>query len=249
MLLTRSGKVVMLRPPSEQFQNAKARCERYGMGVDAAHSVDELERALDDPGYCVLLAFDISPATRKTITHLRGRRGWKALPVLVVLPDEQINDRMLALANKLQVELLPSSWPEGRVWLKLCEAQRLFQIGRRRGIINRRKHFRLPLKAKATLIASAETVDISVGGVCFLTNRHFHLGDRGRIDIRSLLGDMDEEERGFEFEVVSLKLKKDGPYRFAVGAKFIDVSEDALIRLKQALEVIEPTMDNASDPL
>ena len=154
-----------------------------------------------------------------------------------------IDTKMLRKANDLQVELLPTSVPEGRRWQKLREAHDVCRAGGRWMVCNRRAHFRLPLSVKAVLMAEAETIDISEGGVAFLTNQVYHTGDHGKIDVRSLLGDMDEDQRGFSFEVVSVKSVKHGPYRYSVGAKFQDLSDFAKERLKMALELIEPTSD------
>ena len=131
--------------------------------------------------------------------------------------------------------------PEARRWQKLREACELFRAGKRRTIVNRRAHFRLPLRVKATLISTVETVDISLGGIAFLTNTNYAIGDTGKIDIRSLLGDMDEEERGFKFEVVSVKRLREGEHKLLIGGKFTGLNDAATQRLKNALEVIEPT--------
>jgi hypothetical protein len=237
------GKVVLFQPTADQLSAATRRAERHSLAVDTTDSVDDVTKLLGGPNRGVLVLSNYTSNSRSAARTIRALKGWKRLPVFAVIPDDQIDARTLRQANLQQIELLPTSMPENRVWLKLRDASDTCRSGKRWQVNNRRAHFRLPLTVKAALLGECETIDISEGGVAFLTNQVYHPGDQGRIDIRSLLGDMDADQRGFAFEVVSVKSVKGGVYRYCVGARFIELSEDAKNRLKDAIEVIEPTSE------
>jgi hypothetical protein len=237
------GKVVLFEPNDDQAGAAQRRAEKQGLQVETTADPRELPKLLVGPSRGVLVLCNFSPGARAVVRSVRDQKGWKRLAVFAIVPDVMIDTKMLRKANELQVELLPTSVPEGRRWQKLKEAHDVCRAGGKWMVCNRRAHFRLPLSVKAVLMSEAETIDISEGGVAFLTNQVYHTGDTGKIDVRSLLGDMDEDQRGFAFEVVAVKSMKQGPYRFSVGAKFIELSDFAKDRLKMALELIEPTSD------
>ncbi|HYG75305.1 MAG TPA: PilZ domain-containing protein [Planctomycetota bacterium] len=237
-----TGKVVLYQPTSEHLASAR-RAERHSLDVESAASVTELIEHLSAPGGGVVVLCGFSAEARAVAKSLRAQKGLKRVPVFAIVSDDEIDIRVLKAANDQQIELLPGSLPDGRRWQKLRDAYDTCRSGKRWLVKNLRAHFRLPLKAKAALISECETIDISEGGVGFMTNQTYHPGDRGRIDVRSLLGDMDENERGFPFEVASVKALKQGSYRYLVGARFVDLSDEARSRLKAALEVIEPTED------
>lgn len=236
------GRVVLYQPAEDQRAVAR-RAERHNLAVDAAESPEQIQKVLGDPARGVLLLFEYSAETRAVARAVRSGKGWKRLPVFAVAPDETIDAQALKQANDDRIELLPTSLPEARRWEKLRDAHESVRAGKRWFVRNLRSHFRLPVKAKATLLAEAETVDISEGGVAFLTNYAYRPGDNGSMDIRSLLGDMEENERGFAFEVVSVKSVKQAGYRYCIGAQFVNLSDDARLRLKEALELIEPTVE------
>jgi hypothetical protein len=225
----------------DQLGAANRRAERHNFEVYTTDSVEDLTAILVSPARSVLVLSNFTSNARAAARSVRAQKGWKKLPVFARVPDEQIDSRTLRQANEQQIELLPTSMPENRVWQKLREAYETCRSGKRWMVCNRRAHYRLPLSVKATLLADAETLDISEGGLAMMTNQIYHLGDTGRVDIRSLLGDMDEGARGFAFEIVSVKTLKSGPYRYAIGARFVDLSDDAKRRLKEAIELIEPT--------
>ncbi|MCY3023570.1 MAG: PilZ domain-containing protein [Planctomycetota bacterium] len=235
-----AGKVVLYQPTDEQ-RAAAQRAERHNLAVEVVSSRDLLPTVLTDPAQGVLVLCSYTPEARAAARALRAPKGWRSFPVFAIVPDELIDAHVLKQANECRIELLPTSLPEARRWEKLRAAHETVRSGRRWTVLNQRSHFRLPLKAKATLLADAETVDISEGGMAFLTNATYHVGDTGRVDVRSLLGDMEADERGFPFQVVSVKTLKQGGYRYIVGAQFADLSDDARRRLKTALELIEPT--------
>jgi|GEM_PF-4758379 len=237
-----SGKVVLYQATSQQRASAARRADRYDLEVVTASVAEELREQLDSSKRSILLLYSFTSEVRATIKALRALRGWKKLPIFVLLEDEAIDARTMKQANDLNIEVLPTSLPEGRRWQKLREANEAARSGSRWAVDNRRAHFRLPLKVKVKLHNDAETVDISVGGLAFLTNQQFHCGDVGSVDIRSLLGDMDEPQRALPFEVVSVK-QLTGNYRHLVGARWKALSSEALRRLKDALELIEPTTD------
>lgn len=240
-----SGKIVLYQATPQQHAAAARRAERYNLEVASAMIKKELREQLDTSKRSVVLLYSFTSQTRAAVKSLREVRAWKNRPIFVILEDEDIDSRVLKHANDLSVEVLPTSLPEARRWQKLCEANEAARTGSNWVVDNRRAHFRLPMKVKAHLYADAETVDISVGGLAFQTNQSYHCGDRGLIDIRSLLGDMDESHRAFEFEVVSVKQRTSGSYRFLVGARWCSLADVALSRLKDALELIEPTADES----
>ena len=235
------GRVVLYQPTAEQHAAAHRRAERHNLEVGAAASPEDLQRALGEAGQAVLVLCSYTPEALAAARAARAPKGWRQLPVFAVVPDEAIDSRILRQANGQRIELLPMSVPESRRWGRLRDALEATRAGKRWLVCNRRAHFRLPLMVKATLLADAETIDVSEGGMAFQTNQRYGLGDMGRIDIRSLLGDMEEDERGFPFEVVSVKALKQGPCRYLVGARFVDLTDGARQRLKDALELIEPT--------
>jgi len=235
------GRVVLYQPTPEQHTGAKRRAERLNLEVGIAACTEEMLPLLGAPGQSVLVLCEYTPEARAVARCARGPKGWGQLPVFALLPDELIDGRVLKQANDQRIELLPASLPECRRWQRVREALESSRVGKRWAVHNKRAHFRLPLKAKATLLADAETVDISEGGVAFESNQRYAVGDAGRIDIRPLLGDMEEVERGFAFEVVSVKPLRRGPFRYLIGARFTDLAEAAQQRLKDALELIEPT--------
>lgn len=235
------GKVVLFLPTPDQHACAERRAKRQNLRVCVAGSQDDLHGLLGGPGQGVLVLCSFAPAARAMARAVRAARGWKQLPVFAVVPDELIDARALKQANAQRIELLPTSLPEERRWGKLCQALEAARAGKRWVVCNRRAHFRLPLTAKATLLADAETVDISEGGVAFETDWHYSIGDAGRIDVRSLLGDLEEDERGFPFEVVTVKALRHGSRRYLVGARFVNMADGARQRLKEALELVEPT--------
>lgn len=237
------GKVVFFQPTADQLSAATRRADRHNLEVDTTDAVDELNKLLIGPGRGVLVLSNFTSNSRNAARAIRAQKGWKRLAVFAVIPDDQIDPRTLRLANEQQIELLPTSMPENRVWQKLRDAHEVCRSGKRWQVCNRRAHFRLPLTVKAALLGECETIDISEGGVAFLTNQIYHLGDQARIDIRSLLGDMDEVQRGFAFEVVAVKSVKSGAYRYSVGARFMDLNDEARQQLKNAIELIEPTSE------
>jgi len=237
------GKVLLFQPTADQLATATRRAERHNLEIDTTDAVDEISKLLGNPGRGVLVLSNFTSNSRNAARAVRALKGWKRLAVFAVISDEQIDTRTLRQANEQQIELLPTSMPEARVWQKLKEAHETCRAGKRWQVCNRRAHFRLPLTVKAALLGECETIDISEGGVAFLTNQVYHPGAQGRIDIRSLLGDVDSDQRGFAFEVVAVKSVKGGAYKYSVGARFIDLSEDAKARLKDAIELIEPTSE------
>jgi hypothetical protein len=234
-----AASILLFNATDLQRAVAARRAERYNLAVNAIDSADDLLKQAKSKTNSVLLLGNFQPDSHNAARALR--KLLKNLPIFAVVPDQEIQGKTLALANTLQIELLPTSMPEARRWEKLKEACETSRSGKRRTIVNRRAHFRLPLKVKATLINTVETVDISLGGIAFLSNTNYALGDVGKIDIRSLLGDMDEDERGFKFEVVSVKRMREGEHKLLIGGKFVDLSQAARQRLKSALELIEPT--------
>ena len=238
------GRVVFFKPTPEQHAAALRKADRYSFQVEAASAPGQLAKRLGAPREGVLVLCSFSAQARVAAKSVRAKKGWERLSVFAIVPDDQINPRMLKEANALQIELMPTSMPEGRRWQLLRAAHDTTRAGRQKHVCNLRASFRLPLKAKAKLIFDAETIDISLGGLAFMTNQVYHLGDWGSVDIRSLLGDMEEEERGFRFEVVSVKPARHESYRYLIGAKFSQLSKNALKRLGNALEVIEPTTDD-----
>jgi hypothetical protein len=237
------GKVVLFQPTSEQQATAQRRAERLNLEVVAAAGVDGLAKLLGEPGAGVLVLCAFTAEARAAARAVRAPKGLKQLPVFAIVPDEQIGPRVLKQANDQRIEVLPTSLPDSRRWEKLREALEAARAGKRWLVSNRRAHFRLPLKAKGTLLSDAETVDISEGGVAFMTNQRYSVGDTGRLDIRALLGDMDETERGFAFEVAVVKQQKQGPYRYFVGVRFVNLTDEGRQHLKTALDLIEPTED------
>lgn len=239
-----TGRIVLFEANDEQLSAAQRRAEKVNLQVVSTADARELPKLLVGPSRGMLVLCNFSPGARAVVRSLRDQKGWKRLAVFAIIPDVMIDTKVLRKANDLQVELFPTSVPDGRRWQKMREVYDICRAGGRFLVCNRRAHFRLPLSVKAVLMAEAETIDISEGGVAFLTNQVYHTGDVGKIDVRSLLGDMDEDQRGFSFEVVSVKSIRQGPYRFSVGARFVDLSDFAKDRLKMALELIEPTSDN-----
>jgi len=238
-----AGKVVLFDPTLEHLASAK-RAERHNLEVESAASEDELNSKLKSADWGVLLFCNYNADTRAMVKSVRARKGLKKLPVFAIVNDDEIDTRMLQSANDHQIELLPTSVPEARRWQKLREAYDACRAGKRWFVRNRRAHFRLPLRVKATVLTETETVDISEGGIAFMTSLSYHVGDKGRIDVRSLLGDMQEDERCFSFEVTTIKTIKEGEFRYLVGSKFIGLSEEAKLCLKAALELIEPTEED-----
>jgi hypothetical protein len=235
------GRIVLFQSLEQPCAAMLKRAERCHFEILTTTAEDELPEALGSATQGVLVLCSYSPDTHAVVARLRASKAWKRLPIFAIVPDELITSGVLKQANGAQIELLPTSVPESRRWEKLREAHDVVRGGGRWLVRNQRAHYRLPLKAKATLMANAETVDISEGGIAFLTNQPYRVGDVGRIDVRALLGDMDESERGFPFEVVAVKSVRQEGYRYFVGAQFIHLSSAARERLKAALEVIEPT--------
>jgi hypothetical protein len=233
--------IVLFNATPAQQAAAERRAERYNLAVVAAASAGELAKRVRGKQCAALLLGDFGCASQQSAKKLRADKTLKNLPIFAVAPDLEIQGKNVELANKLQVELLPASMPEARRWQKIHQSYEECRAGKRRPVVNLRAHFRLPLSVKATVLHAVETVDISLGGVSFLCNLSFAVGDEDKIDIRALLGDSEEDDRGFKFKVVSVKRLKEGEHRFFVGGKFIEMTEAARARLKSALELIEPT--------
>src|SRR5688572_20321778 len=106
---TDANNVVLYNTTPIQFAVAARRAERYNLAVDGSKTAEEMLKKARSKDCGVLLLGNFQPESHKAARLLRKDKSLKKLPIFAVIADQDIKGKTLALANTLQVELLPAS--------------------------------------------------------------------------------------------------------------------------------------------
>jgi hypothetical protein len=189
----------------------------------------EVEKLLGPPGSAVLLLVSWKRSSITLIKRLRAKKTWASLPIFLL--DEKVK---MPAAFKIQAaELLPKE----KFLETLRKAGTAWRDAVRGSTIDRRKHSRVALRVAAFCRIESVTVDLSEGGVCFLTSHPYRIGERGLLDVEPL---NQELGKPLFFTVVATEKLPVGELNYRVHAQFIQTDRKISALIRRTLSCLAP---------